>query len=375
MRLIPSVFLLFLLSGCAEQLAELRKSYQHGSAREAYVAALAETGISDSAIATNWTLQGEAVLQTALTPDLPYMEEGVLNPSQIMAVGYRLSLTRGQRLIASATISGTSDLFLDLFETIDNASQGFKRVESADTTFTLQYDVNKTSEYVLRVQPEILATGTFTLSIKTEASLIFPVMGRSTSNILSRFGVERDGGRRSHHGVDIFANRGTPVVAVRKGQISSTKIGGLGGKTVWLKDDRGNNFYYAHLDSQLVREGQRVVPGDTLGLVGNTGNSRTTAPHLHFGVYARGPHDPWPFLFTPSKRQLIPSVDSSHFGNVVLVEGLLKTRPNNRAQIVASTALPATGMVIGASGAYYHVRLYDKSEGYVHKSFVGPATP
>ena len=60
----------------------------------------------------------------------------------------------------------------------------------------------------------------------------------------------------------------------------------------------GQHLYYAHLDRQLVQPGQHVRPGDTLGLVGNTGNARTTVPHLHFGIYqsGRGAVDPWPYL-------------------------------------------------------------------------------
>jgi murein DD-endopeptidase MepM/ murein hydrolase activator NlpD len=51
---------------------------------------------------------------------------------------------------------------------------------------------------------------------------------------------------------------------------------------IWLQDTkRQQTLYYAHLDQQLVRPGQRVVAGDTIGLVGNTGNARTKDPHLH----------------------------------------------------------------------------------------------
>ena len=70
-----------------------------------------------------------------------------------------------------------------------------------------------------------------------------------------------------------------------------------GEKTVWLRDgERGLSYYYAHLDSQLVRAGEYVERGDTVGLVGNTGNARTTPPHLHFGIYANGARDPYPYL-------------------------------------------------------------------------------
>jgi len=60
--------------------------------------------------------------------------------------------------------------------------------------------------------------------------------------------------------------------------------------------------YYAHLDEQWVEPGEFVRAGQALGAVGNTGNARTTPPHLHFGVYVRQPgvrggaRDPAEFL-------------------------------------------------------------------------------
>src|SRR5690606_37952339 len=82
------------------------------------------------------------------------------------------------------------------------------------------------------------------------------------------------------------------------GRITSVKEGGLGGKTVWMRPEGRNiSLYYAHLDSQSVSIGQRVAEGDTVGFVGNTGNARTTPPHLHFGIYSMGGAvDPLPYV-------------------------------------------------------------------------------
>ena len=57
-------------------------------------------------------------------------------------------------------------------------------------------------------------------------------------------------------------------------------------------------LYYAHLDRREVSPGARVRPGDVVGFVGNTGNARATAPHLHFGIYrpGSGAVDPLPFI-------------------------------------------------------------------------------
>src|SRR5258705_7313018 len=79
--------------------------------------------------------------------------------------------------------------------------------------------------------------------------LVFPVSG-IRSNIGGFFGDYRKGGRE-HKGIDIFAKKGTPVVAVCNGVITAVENGGLGGKAVWLRAEDGTwSAYYAHLDQQ-----------------------------------------------------------------------------------------------------------------------------
>lgn len=115
----------------------------------------------------------------------------------------------------------------------------------------------------------------------------------------SVFGDPRDAGARSHEGVDIFAPRGSAVVAVADGWVTSTRTNRLGGNVVWQWDPfRGQAIYYAHLDSQAVAAGDRVRAGDAIGRVGNTGNARSTPPHLHLGLYRpiEGAIDPLPFI-------------------------------------------------------------------------------
>jgi murein DD-endopeptidase MepM/ murein hydrolase activator NlpD len=117
-------------------------------------------------------------------------------------------------------------------------------------------------------------------------SLAFPVAGKK-SNIGDRWGANRDGGRRKHKGIDIFARKGTPVVAISDGVIVERNHTAIGGKTLWLKSSHSWTAYYAHLDKQMVREGQHVKKGHVIGTVGNTGNARTTPSHLHFGISKR----------------------------------------------------------------------------------------
>jgi murein DD-endopeptidase MepM/ murein hydrolase activator NlpD len=92
-----------------------------------------------------------------------------------------------------------------------------------------------------------------------------------------------------HHGDDLFAPLGTPVVALASGTVFSVGWETLGGWRLWLRDRAGNEYYYAHLSgyalSRLRR--QQVRAGQVLGFVGNTGDAFTTPPHLHFEIHPR----------------------------------------------------------------------------------------
>jgi len=128
-------------------------------------------------------------------------------------------------------------------------------------------------------------------------TLAFPVAG-NRSNIEGYWGDNRDGGRRLHKGIDIYAHKGTPVVAISDGVIVDKDKTHNGGKTLWLKPAHQSwTAYYAHLDKQLVRSGQRVRKGQVIGTVGNTGNARHTGSHLHFGIRpGKGWVNPLPYV-------------------------------------------------------------------------------
>jgi murein DD-endopeptidase MepM/ murein hydrolase activator NlpD len=116
--------------------------------------------------------------------------------------------------------------------------------------------------------------------------LRMPVVGVRHHHLDDSWGAPRDGGDRRHRGIDIFAPRGTPIVAVMDGIISFIGDQPKGGHCIWLTTENGTSFYYAHLDRWApgLYEGMEVENGDLLGYVGNTGNALTTPPHLHFGI-------------------------------------------------------------------------------------------
>jgi murein DD-endopeptidase MepM/ murein hydrolase activator NlpD len=128
-------------------------------------------------------------------------------------------------------------------------------------------------------------------------TLAYPVAGKR-SKVGSYWGASRGGGVRKHKGIDIFAKKGTPVVALASGIITLKEKTPVGGKVLWLKPSgHAWQAYYAHLDKQLVKEGQYVRKGQVIGTVGNTGNAKYTPSHLHFGIYtAKGPVNPLPYV-------------------------------------------------------------------------------
>ena len=113
-----------------------------------------------------------------------------------------------------------------------------------------------------------------------------------------------------HHGNDLFAPIGTPILAVADGRLARVGVNTLGGNRLWLTDEAGNQFYYAHLSAYApaALEGARVRAGQVIGFVGNTGQAITTPPHLHFEVHPGGGDsvDPYPYLLAWQRGTDIP---------------------------------------------------------------------
>jgi murein DD-endopeptidase MepM/ murein hydrolase activator NlpD len=118
----------------------------------------------------------------------------------------------------------------------------------------------------------------------TASHYVFPVYGQASYT--NSFGAPRaDTGW--HHGEDIFAPLGAPILAVADGIVYSVGWNDIGGLRLWLQDGAGNEFYYAHLSafSPLAVNGAQVRAGDVLGFVGNTGDAEATPYHLHFEIH------------------------------------------------------------------------------------------
>ena len=137
--------------------------------------------------------------------------------------------------------------------------------------------------------------------MRLDSRLPVPVKGISRTQLRDTWGAARSQGR-SHEGIDIMAERGTKVYSATEGLVADLRNNNLGGKIIWILGPSGSWHYYAHLDGHKrgLKVGNYVKKGDVIGYVGNTGNARHTAPHLHYGLYlsgkGRGVVNPYPYL-------------------------------------------------------------------------------
>jgi murein DD-endopeptidase MepM/ murein hydrolase activator NlpD len=164
----------------------------------------------------------------------------------------------------------------------------------------------------------------------TSDSPCFPIAGKN--HFTDNFGAARSGGRR-HAGIDIFALKLVPIVAVEDGVIDVVKVEtrGLSGNYIGINHGNGVRTLYMHLNNDSpntndgrghgivagIKVGLHVKKGQHIGWVGNSGNAETTPAHLHFEMRVSDnrnairmrefyPTNPFKFLMStePKKRVL-----------------------------------------------------------------------
>jgi murein DD-endopeptidase MepM/ murein hydrolase activator NlpD len=376
------VLAVLLLVSC-ERVENFVAGTEPASPHSAYAEALRQAGLDDTALGREWLAAGDAALRTPIQVTLPVQEAGYFPGDRPRAVAYRVNLVRGRRLSVQAEFTPHPGalLFIDVFGAPESEGDSLRHVASADSALrSLEFEPRRTGDYIIRIQSELLRGGRYVLTMRTDPALAFPVQGRANAAIQSGFGAPRDGGARDHHGLDIFAPRGTPVLSAAEGVVTRVQETARGGRVVWVRDERrGNSLYYAHLDRQLVERGQTVAIGDTIGLVGNTGNARSTPPHLHFGIYRRGegPTDPRPWIAIINARPAPLRADTTLLGDFARTRSTtpLLAAASPQAATVRELEAETIVRVLGAQGSWFQVTLPNGVNGFVAATGIVASRP
>ncbi len=348
--------------------------------REKYEDKITSAGLKQTVLGNQWFNAAQKGLNQPLKISLPYKETGYFAADKPDAEGFVFKVRQGEK-IAISIIKKPAEgfhLFADLWRISagDNAPQF---VDFVDSTNTLEYTQNNNDSLLLRLQPELLQNCEYTVTISAGPSLAFPVQSSANPHIGSFWGASRDAGARKHEGIDIFGKFRTPVVAAADGYITGVNENRLGGKVVWLRPE-GKNYtlYYAHLDSQIAKQGMFVKTGDVVGLMGNTGNAKNTPTHLHFGIYTfGGAVDPLPFV---NPKPIKPADITASLNNLNK-----ETRNTKATALYISPDVHSTKRITieknnllyvkAATASYYKVQLPDSSEGFISSNVVTETSP
>ncbi len=132
--------------------------------------------------------------------------------------------------------------------------------------------------------------------------MVFPIAGKVSWS--DSFLTSRGGGKRRHHGQDLMSSKLTPAVACFDGTVFIGVGNGNAGNTITIEGDNGWTAQYYHMNNDSpgtddakgtadycfapgIKNGQRVVAGQLIGWVGDSGNAEGTAPHVHFEIWSQ----------------------------------------------------------------------------------------
>lgn len=365
-----ALILLFIgIAGC-EQVQKVTDVVTQPTAREVYD----RNFKNKDSLLLQWKEAFNKAQQDSIIVTLPYAESGVFSENAFNVYSYDVQLQEGEKLIVSVEKQPDStQIFIEVFQKPKDSTKTLKLLKASEPgSSELTHTISNYGYYKITVQSEMKRAAPFQLKIYTQPTYGFPVSGAGNKNVQSLWAASRDGGKRSHEGIDIFAPRGTPLIAITDGRITSTGNRGLGGKQVWLQDGLfGKTMYYAHLDSINVVEGQRVKLGDTIGFVGNTGNAETTEPHLHFGIYkgSTGPVNPYPYV----KQTEIPEITTLNTktrGVINRNKTSIHQGPSSALDEVGIVSKNDTISILGQYGSWFHIVAKDTLKGYVSRNRV-----
>ncbi|MDR0552302.1 MAG: M23 family metallopeptidase [Spirochaetaceae bacterium] len=180
-------------------------------------------------------------------------------------------------------------------------SSFFDTHETADGRLRETNEIKNLANYLSQAVEPIKEMGTLLDSqsaILSEVPNIWPIKG-GIGHISMFFGENPNpftGQLYVHKGIDLSTYRqGDPVVATADGQVVTVDVDPGFGNYIIIRHKHGFYTRYGHLMKFAVRAGQRVQQGETIGYIGNTGQS--TGPHLHYEVHIGSDVvDPYKFL-------------------------------------------------------------------------------
>ena len=213
---------------------------------------------------------------------------------------------RGKKIVFSPVKQVAIENNLPVYQPIKAKEESFvneiKELSNSEVELTINEKTTKALEEIQIDDLEVAKENTVEkLNIDTTESIAdingikvatLPVTG----TISSRYGVSSKIRVSTHTGLDIATTTGTPIKVVADGTITLAAYSGSYGYLVKVDHGNGVETWYGHTSKMLVKEGQAVKAGNTIALVGSTGNS--TGPHLHFEVRINGEHvNPQKYLY------------------------------------------------------------------------------
>ena len=202
---------------------------------------------------------------------------------------------------------------------------------------------------------------------------IQPVANKDLKHVASGFGWRIHPIYKTemlHTGMDFTASVGTEIHATGNGVVNKVEMNGRGyGNNVTIDHGYGYETLYGHMSKIAVRQGQKISRGDLVGFVGNTGNARTIAPHLHFGIYGftDGATDPLPFIRLgrgPARQSLLSHARLGDSARVSSTRTVVRLAPHSDAAILRELPKSSALIIIGGTEAWLRVELPDGLTGY-----------
>ena len=343
------------------------------ASHEDFARQIESNGLSNTVMGQRWLEAAKSALTEPLTIVLPYAESGGFLAHNAGALGLMFEAMDGQTLHLQFNRRGAAAgrVYVELFYAREPLGEArhvrLRGLGPEDTALKLELPYD--GKYIVRLQPELLVDALYDLRLELDAAVPFPVQVESNA-VGSFFGDPRDAGSRLHEGIDIFAPRNTPVVAVAAGR-AHARVTPRGGNVVWLRTaDR--SYYYAHLEKAAFSGRRFVDAGEVLGYVGNSGNAITTPTHLHFGVYrrGRGAMDPLPrlagrfFAEPPETLKFSPRHVRTHAGKLNL-----RAAPDTSSEVLEQLDAGSIVKASAVRGEWLRVTTPWNASGWIHRNY------